>query len=101
MTKSGRRPLVAGNWKMNGLRSSVAVVEAVRSGLTAALLDTVDVLICPPSTLIASCVAAAYGSPIAIGGQNLHAKPNGAGRSRRHLRHRRPFRTPGLPPRDR
>ena len=78
MTKSGRRPLVAGNWKMNGLRSSVAVVEAVRHGLTVDLRDTVDVLICPPSTLIASCVAAAYGSPIAIGGQNLHAKPNGA-----------------------
>ena len=68
MTKSGRRPLIAGNWKMNGLRSSVAVVEAVRHGLTPDLLDTVDVLICPPSTLIASCVAAAYGSPIAIGG---------------------------------
>ncbi|GJD29396.1 Triosephosphate isomerase [Methylobacterium adhaesivum] len=78
MTKAGRRPLVAGNWKMNGLRSSVSVVEAVRSGLAPALLDTVDVLICPPSTLISSCVAATYGSPIAIGGQNLHAKPSGA-----------------------
>ncbi|MCJ2034549.1 triose-phosphate isomerase [Methylobacterium sp. J-068] len=78
MTKSGRRPLVAGNWKMNGLRGSIAVVEAVRSGLTPALGESVDLLICPPSTLIASCVAAAYGSPIAIGGQNLHAKANGA-----------------------
>ncbi|WP_204324339.1 triose-phosphate isomerase, partial [Stenotrophomonas maltophilia] len=38
----------------------------------------IDVLICPPSTLIASCVAAAEDSSIAIGGQNLHAKPSGA-----------------------
>ncbi|GJE42846.1 Triosephosphate isomerase [Methylobacterium soli] len=78
MTSAGRRPLVAGNWKMNGTRSSLAVVESVRQGLTPELAERIDVLICPPSTLIASCVAAAYGSPIAIGGQNLHAKPNGA-----------------------
>jgi len=78
MTKTGRRPLVAGNWKMNGLRGSVSVVEAVRNGLSPDLLGEVDVLICPPSTLISSCVAAVYGSPIAIGGQNLHAKASGA-----------------------
>lgn len=78
MTMAGRRPLVAGNWKMNGLRSSIGVVETVRNDLPKDLLDRVDVLICPPSTLISSCVAAVYGSPIAIGGQNLHAKPSGA-----------------------
>jgi len=78
MASEGRRPLVAGNWKMNGLRASIETVSAVRNGLSPALLDTIDVLICPPSTLIASCVAAVYGSPVAIGGQNLHAKPNGA-----------------------
>jgi len=78
MASEGRRPLVAGNWKMNGLRASIETVGAVRNGLSPALLDTIDVLICPPSTLIASCVAAVYGSPVAIGGQNLHAKPNGA-----------------------
>ncbi|GJD96584.1 triose-phosphate isomerase [Methylobacterium iners] len=78
MTGHGRRPLVAGNWKMNGLRKSVSVVESVRARLTPDLTDRIDVLICPPSTLIASCVAAAYGSPIAIGGQNLHAKASGA-----------------------
>ncbi|MEA1833001.1 triose-phosphate isomerase [Methylobacterium durans] len=78
MTRQGRRPLVAGNWKMNGTRSSIAVVESVRRGLTPDLAERIDLLICPPSTLIASCVAAAEGSNIAIGGQNLHAKPSGA-----------------------
>ncbi|MBV9076765.1 MAG: triose-phosphate isomerase [Methylobacteriaceae bacterium] len=78
MTSAGRRPLVAGNWKMNGTRASTAVIEAVRGGLTPDLASRIDVLICPPSTLISTCVQAAEGSPIAIGGQNLHAKPSGA-----------------------
>ena len=78
MTGRARRPLVAGNWKMNGLRNSVAIVEAVRNGLTAPMRQAVDVLICPPSTLISSCLAAVYDSPISIGGQNLHAKASGA-----------------------
>ena len=75
---SKRRPLVAGNWKMNGTRASLPVVEAIRDGLSPALVDAIDVLVCPPSTLISSCVAATYGSPVAIGGQNLHARPSGA-----------------------
>ena len=80
MASEGRRPLVAGNWKMNGLLSSVPTVEAIRDGLSPALADKIDVLICPPATLISSCVAAVYGSVVAIGGQNLHARPSdGAG----------------------
>lgn len=78
MTQTGRKPLVAGNWKMNGTRASINVVEAIRDGLTPELTARVDVLICPPATLIGSCVAATAGSPIAIGGQNLHARPSGA-----------------------
>ena len=78
MTQTGRKPLVAGNWKMNGTRASIPVVEAIRDGLTPELAARVDVLICPPATLIGSCVAATAGSPIAIGGQNLHARPSGA-----------------------
>ncbi|GJD84942.1 triose-phosphate isomerase [Methylobacterium haplocladii] len=78
MASEGRRPLVAGNWKMNGLRSSIDTVEKVLEGLTPALTDKIDVLICPPATLIASCVAAVTGSAIAIGGQNLHARASGA-----------------------
>ncbi|MBL7406480.1 triose-phosphate isomerase, partial [Escherichia coli] len=58
MTQSGRRPLVAGNWKMNGTRSSIQVVEAIRDGLSPDLASRIDVLICPPATLIGSCVAA-------------------------------------------
>ena len=78
MSRRERRPLVAGNWKMNGTRASLAQIEAVRSGLSPELAKKIDVLICPPSTLIASCVEALEGSSIAIGGQNVHAREKGA-----------------------
>ena len=78
MTSTGRRPLVAGNWKMNGTRGSLGTVAAIREGLSPKLVESIDVLVCPPSTLISSCVAAVAGSTIAIGGQNLHARENGA-----------------------
>ena len=78
MLNEGRRPLVAGNWKMNGTRESIATIDKVRDGLSPDLAGKIDVLICPPATLICSCVQEAEGSSIAIGGQNLHAKPKGA-----------------------
>ena len=70
------RPLIAGNWKMHGLRSSVAELEKVIAG-TAALRQTVDLMICPPVTLIITFAATARGV-LAIGGQDCHPDPFGA-----------------------
>ena len=78
MASEVRRPLVAGNWKMNGLRSAIETIERVRDELSPALLAKIDVLICPPATLIATAVEVLEGSPISIGGQNVHARTNGA-----------------------
>jgi triosephosphate isomerase len=69
------RPLVAGNWKMNGLRSSIGELEKIIAG--ARTFESVDVMVCPPATLVASFAAAARGSPVAIGGQDCHAAPSG------------------------
>jgi triosephosphate isomerase (TIM) len=69
------RPLAAGNWKMNGLRASLAEIEAI--ALAADKMGGADLLLCPPATLIASASAVA-GGKIAIGGQDCHAKPSGA-----------------------
>jgi triosephosphate isomerase len=69
------RPLVAGNWKMNGLKASVHELEKIIAG--ARELAAVDVMICPPGTLIADFAAAARGSRVAIGGQDCHALPAG------------------------
>lgn len=71
-----RRPLVAGNWKMNGLTASVAELDAIMRG--AERLPAVDLLVCPPATLIAQFAALAAGSALRIGAQDCHAKPSGA-----------------------
>jgi triosephosphate isomerase len=69
------RPLVAGNWKMNGLGSSLAELEKMIEGAGAA---TADLMICPPATLLKRFADAAQGSQIAIGAQDCHAEPSGA-----------------------
>ncbi len=69
------KPLVAGNWKMNGLKASRAEVEAMAAGLPAAVKARVDVAICPPATLVA---ALAETGLVAIGGQDCHANASGA-----------------------
>jgi triosephosphate isomerase (TIM) len=72
------RPLVAGNWKMNGLQASASVLGEIRAGYTAGLKSKVDLLVCPPATLIQSFPHIALGSHVAIGGQDCHAEESGA-----------------------
>jgi triosephosphate isomerase len=71
------RSLIAGNWKMNGLRASIdeldRIIEGVR-GLSATPL----VIVCPPATLIAAFAARANGSGVWIGGQDCSAEDFGA-----------------------
>jgi triosephosphate isomerase (TIM) len=74
---SARRPLIAGNWKMNGLAASVAELDRIIAG-AAAVTPTADLLVCPPATLIAAFAARAAGSPVTIGGQDCHAEAAGA-----------------------
>ncbi|MEJ6398642.1 triose-phosphate isomerase [Yoonia sp. 208BN28-4] len=70
-----RRKLAAGNWKMNGLGAGLSEITA----LTAAHPDpSVDLLICPPATLIDRAAAIAAGHPLMIGGQDCHGNTNGA-----------------------
>lgn len=70
-----RPPLVAGNWKMNGLCASLAELDEI---IARARLFTSELMICPPATLIAASAARAQGSSVVIGGQDCHAKPSGA-----------------------
>ena len=72
-----RRPLIAGNWKMNGLSGDLATLDAVIAG-AAKLPESIDVLVCPPFLLIPSFAARARGTRVAIGGQDCHAEPSGA-----------------------
>lgn len=71
------RPLLAGNWKMNGLKSSLSEVAAIREKAAAGEAGRAEVLVCPPATLVGAALAAAGGA-LAIGGQDCHAEPSGA-----------------------
>jgi triosephosphate isomerase len=77
MAGRSRRPLVAGNWKMHGLRSSRTELEEIVTGASA-LAATADLMVCPPATLIAAFAESAHGSPVLIGGQDCHAEAAGA-----------------------
>ncbi|MEZ5815680.1 MAG: triose-phosphate isomerase [Hyphomicrobiaceae bacterium] len=76
---SSIRPLVAGNWKMNGLKAALGEVEKLKAGLAgrSGRVGT-DVMLCPPATLVAAMAAVASGSAIGVGGQDCHAKASGA-----------------------
>ena len=71
-----RRPLVAGNWKMNGFVAAVSVLEQIVAGSRA--LSNVELMVCPPATLIAGFAVAARGSGVLIGAQDCHALASGA-----------------------
>src|SRR5450830_1096829 len=70
-------PLVAGNWKMNGLAASAGELAKIIDG-AAVLAGKADLMVCPPATLIANFAAAARGSGVTIGGQDCHASASGA-----------------------
>ena len=76
MTMGQRRPLVAGNWKMNGVRASAAELGRIVQRSDA--FAKVDLLVCPPATLVMMFISAAHGSKVAIGGQDCHAEAAGA-----------------------
>jgi len=70
-------PLLAGNWKMNGLAASEGELARIVHG-AGPLADKVNLMVCPPATLISSFAAAARGSAVTIGGQDCHAEASGA-----------------------
>ena len=70
------RPLIAGNWKMNGLASQLGEIEAIAASAKAKP-PSADILICPPATLIARAAQTAAGR-IAIGGEDCHTEIAGA-----------------------
>src|SRR5215470_8343355 len=77
MAKTDRRPLVAGNWKMNGLRKSSHELLRITQGAVK-LPRNIDLVVCPPATLVANFSGLARGSRVRIGAQDCHPEPSGA-----------------------
>ncbi|MFH2203793.1 MAG: triose-phosphate isomerase [Elusimicrobiota bacterium] len=73
-----RRPLIAGNWKMNlDLKGSVELVKGLLGGLQNGE-QLPDILVAPPYTALTVVAETIKGGPIMLGAQNLHWAPNGA-----------------------
>lgn len=81
------RPLIVGNWKMNGIKTALAEAIKVKDALSfteghqqggSRALGGVDVMICPPATLIMVLSEVLRGSSVHVGGQDCHAALSGA-----------------------
>ena len=75
---AGKRPLVAGNWKMNGLAASLAELKALKQRLEQSPVPEAEIMVCPPATLLAQARWALTGSDILLGAQDCHPLPSGA-----------------------
>jgi len=74
------RPLVAGNWKMHGLSSSLAELRALLERLAEKPVPETDVMVCPPATLLAQAnyFLSKSGTHVLLGAQDCHPDPAGA-----------------------
>jgi triosephosphate isomerase (TIM) len=71
------RPLVAGNWKMNGLSGSLGEIEAMRRAADAGEAGVAELVICPPATLIAQAAWKLKGGRLGLGAQDCHPEASG------------------------
>ncbi len=72
------RPLVTGNWKMNGTGRDVKQLRALLKGLSGKIRYSCDVMVCPPTTLLSRLADLKPGRMVQLGGQDCHAADNGA-----------------------
>ncbi len=75
---SGIKPLVAGNWKMNGVAEQLGELRQIANGFMSGLDADCDALICVPATLLFRAKDIVENSPVKVGGQDCHAKDSGA-----------------------
>lgn len=72
------KPLVAGNWKMNGQRDQLDQLALMSKGADAELAQKLDLVICPPATLIYVATALAEDTGLKVGAQDCHPNATGA-----------------------
>ena len=72
-----RKPIIAGNWKMNGSRDSIkTLLNGIKAGM--AEVKNAEVVACAPSIYIPDVADQLAGSTVAWGGQNLSTEEKGA-----------------------
>lgn len=72
-----RRPLIAGNWKMNTtIDMAVTLITEIKDTLSS--IDTVDRVLCPPFVSLHAAKGLVAGTDIELGAQNMYFKDKGA-----------------------
>lgn len=74
----GIRPLVAGNWKMNGTGAALPELAAIGKGFMRGLDADVEALVCVPATLLSRASEITRETPVQLGAQDCHAQDHGA-----------------------
>ncbi|MFC5385964.1 triose-phosphate isomerase [Aquamicrobium segne] len=74
----GIRPLVAGNWKMNGTSASLDELRAIGAGFAQGLEAKAQALVCVPATLLHRAAELLAATPVQAGGEDCHASASGA-----------------------
>lgn len=77
MAGAARKPLIAGNWKMNGTSAGLDEARKIAEGAQP-YCDVVDVMICPPATLLSRVDLRCAGTELLLGGQDCHTGQSGA-----------------------
>lgn len=76
---TARRPLIAGNWKMNGLKADAELLAGGLAARYKALAKPAfDMLLCPPATLTSIVAGHIAGTGLQLGGQDCHSNEKGA-----------------------
>jgi triosephosphate isomerase len=74
----GIRPLIAGNWKMNGTSASINELRMIGNGFMGGLDADTEALVCVPATLLAHAAEILSRTPVRAGGEDCHPKESGA-----------------------
>jgi triosephosphate isomerase len=74
---AGKAPLVAGNWKMNGVGASLGELRALKERLAQGPAPSAEIMICPPATLLSRAREILEGSGIGLGAQDCHPLASG------------------------
>ncbi|MGB3416930.1 MAG: triose-phosphate isomerase [Mesorhizobium sp.] len=74
----GIRPLVAGNWKMNGTGASLNELRMIGNGFLGGLDAETEALVCVPATLLTRAAEILSRTPVKAGGQDCHVRESGA-----------------------
>lgn len=72
------KPLVAGNWKMNGMQSSLQEIITINSGDMQDYGDKIDTLLCVPNTILQLAAHVCASGKLDIGAQDCHTAKSGA-----------------------